>query len=151
MLSKRRVRPLLITAIIMVMLALAWLPTGDLTPEQRSNKPHLFVNYDLPSSASNQAKDVVFDIQQRIEQRHEWKLLQEPADYAWQLKVTLIMEQQVELVGELRAPHAEQQTAQSLQRFKIQGDASVVGVLPGQYVKVLIELIESGQSMQSSL
>lgn len=142
MFSRRRIRPIIISLIIMVLLALAWLPTGDLLPEQRSNKPFLFISYSTPVPNNNALQDVLFDVQQRLEQRHEWKLIDEPADYAWQLTVSVSQPDNLELLGELTGPNAD------LQRFKIQGRPEAMGALPEQYVKVLIDLVEAGDNAQ---
>ncbi|MDX1526510.1 MULTISPECIES: hypothetical protein [Idiomarinaceae] len=142
MFNRRRIRPIIISLIIMVLLALAWLPTGDLLPEQRSNKPFLFISYSTPVPNNNALQDVLFDVQQRLEQRHEWKLIDEPADYAWQLTVSVSQPDNLELLGELTGPNAD------LQRFKIQGRPEAMGALPEQYVKVLIDLVEAGDNAQ---
>ncbi|MDT7524494.1 hypothetical protein NOG12_00030 [Pseudidiomarina sp. GXY010] len=142
MFNRRRIRPIIISLIIMVLLALAWLPTGDLLPEQRSNKPFLFISYSTPVPNNSALQDVLFDVQQRLEQRHEWKLIDEPADYAWQLTVSVSQPDNLELLGELTGPNAD------LQRFKIQGRPEAMGALPEQYVKVLIDLVEAGDNAQ---
>lgn len=161
---RRSWKPLLIAALVIVMLALAWLPTGKLDPEQRSNKPFLYVTY-VVNNASNNAsnnvsnninkdashlEDVAFDIRQRIEQRHEWRLSDTPEDRAWQLTVTVSNGAMLVLAGELAAPNvAPQQTTQ--QRFKVQGPSDAYGALPEQFVKILIQLVENGHKAQSSL
>jgi len=91
---------------------------------------------------NNALQDVLFDVQQRLEQRHEWKLIDEPADYAWQLTVSVSQPDNLELLGELTGPNAD------LQRFKIQGRPEAMGALPEQYVKVLIDLVEAGDNAQ---
>ncbi|PWW11825.1 MULTISPECIES: hypothetical protein [Pseudidiomarina] len=142
MFNRRRIRPIIISLIIMVLLALAWLPTGNLLPEQRSNKPFLFISYSTPVPNNSALQDVLFDVQQRLEQRHEWKLIDEPADYAWQLTVSVSQPDNLELLGELTGSNAD------LQRFKIQGRPEAMGALPEQYVKVLIDLVEAGDNAQ---
>jgi|SRR5690554_5084109 len=150
MASKRRWRPLLIAALVIVMLALAWLPVGDLDPEQRSNKPFLHVTYQVVGEPSAQLDDIVFDIQQRIEQRHEWRLSKAPEARAWRLDVAVDSEQLLVLSGNLEAPTAMAATT-STQRFKVQGQADTYAALPEQFVKILIQLVENGHKAQSSL
>ncbi|SFV23555.1 hypothetical protein SAMN04488139_1831 [Pseudidiomarina donghaiensis] len=154
MTARRSWKPLLIAALVIVMLALAWLPTGDLDPEQRSNKPFLHVTYTIDAAseaaAKGQLEDVAFDIQQRIEQRHEWRLSETPEPRAWQLTVQVSSAAMLVLNGELQAP-ASNATDGSVQRFKVQGPADSYAALPEQYVKILIQLVENGHKTQSSL
>ncbi|WP_417659510.1 hypothetical protein [Pseudidiomarina sp.] len=148
---KRSWLPLFITALVMIMLALAWLPLGDLTPEQRSNKPFLYVSYEIQGDVNIQhLEDVAFDVRQRIEQRHEWRLLDQLEPRAWQLTVTVTSEQLLVLMGHLEAP-ASDGPSQSVQRFKVQGPADSYAALPEQFVKILIQLVENGHNAQSNL
>ena len=147
---KRSWKPLLIAALVIVMLALAWLPTGSLDPEQRSNKPFLYITYVVDGRNLGQLEDVALDIRQRIEQRHEWRLSSAPEDRAWQLTVTVTGDNMLVLTGALEAPNlASYQTTQ--QRFKVQGPSDTYGALPEQFVKILIQLVENGHKAQSSL
>lgn len=154
MATRRSWKPLLIAALVIVMLALAWLPTGELDPEQRSNKPFLHVSYSIDTAGDDSAKgqldDVAFDIQQRIEQRHEWRISETPEARAWQLSVQVVNNGMLVLQGELEAP-ASSSTQGSLQRFKVQGPTDSYAALPEQYVKILIQLVENGHKAQSSL
>ncbi|GAB3294950.1 hypothetical protein [Pseudidiomarina andamanensis] len=148
---KRSWRPLILAGLIVVMLALAWLPVGNLDPGQRSNKPFLYVTYQIPENSNNQQlKDVLFDVRQRIESRHEWRLLEQQASYGWQLNVSVTHGELLQINGQLMAP-AESGSATSVQRFKVQGKMETFGALPEQYVKILIELVENGHKAQSSL
>src|SRR5690554_416500 len=159
MVRKGSWRPLLLALLIMVMLALAWLPNGELAPGQRSNKPFLYVTYSIATDLAQQAQlneaeleDILFDLQQRIESRHEWRPLQQAEPHGWTLAVTVQVEQQLELIGELQAPSENlSSTTQSQQRFKVQGKVETYAALPEQYVKVLIQLIENGHQAQSGL
>jgi len=130
---------------------LAWLPVGDLDPEQRSNKPFLHVSYQVigPVNLAH-LEDVAFDVQQRIEQRHEWRLLDTPEPRAWQLKVTVAADQLLMLTGSLEAPATGSSNA-STQRFKVQGQPDSYAALPEQFVKILIQLVENGHTAQSDL
>ncbi|CUA84445.1 hypothetical protein [Pseudidiomarina woesei] len=154
MAARRSWKPLLIAALVIVMLALAWLPTGELDPEQRSNKPFLHVTYTIDAASDGSAKgfleDVAFDIQQRIEQRHEWRLSETAEPRAWQLTVQVTSGAMLVLSGELEAP-ASNNTQASVQRFKVQGPKDSYAALPEQYVKILIQLVENGHKAQSSL
>lgn len=148
---KRSWRPLILAGLIMVMLALAWLPVGNLDPGQRSNKPFLYVTYQITDNSNNQQlKDVLFDVRQRIESRHEWRLLEQQKNYGWQLNVSVAHGELLQLSGQLTAP-SESGSATSVQRFKVQGRMETFGALPEQYVKILIELVENGHKAQSSL
>src|SRR5690554_1586611 len=156
MARRRSWRPLLLALLVMVMLALAWLPNGDLTPGERSNKPFLYVSYSLAGDSAQmteaELEDILFDLQQRIESRHEWRPLQQAEPHGWTLTVTVQVEQQLELIGELQAPSENlSSTTQSQQRFKVQGKVETYAALPEQYVKVLIQLIENGHQAQSGL
>ncbi|WP_404409962.1 hypothetical protein LG272_05715 [Pseudidiomarina marina] len=147
---KRSWRPLLLAGLVIAMLALAWLPVGDLDPGKRSNKPYLYVSYEVTGTKNPQLEDVLFDVEQRIESRHEWRLLDQPQDHAWTLNVTVEAADLLQLSGQLSAP-TESDTSSSIQRFKVQGQMETFGALPEQYVKILIELVENGHKVQSSL
>ncbi|RWU11750.1 hypothetical protein EGC76_05690 [Pseudidiomarina gelatinasegens] len=148
---KRSWLPLFIAALVVVMLALAWLPMGDLTPEQRSNKPFLYVSYEIQGDVNVQhLEDVAFDVQQRIEQRHEWRLVDQPEPRAWELTVTVNSAQLLVLAGNLEAPSSSE-LSQSVQRFKVQGPTDSYAALPEQFVKILIQLVENGHNAQSDL
>lgn len=147
MAARRSWKPLLVAALVIVMLALAWLPTGELDPDQRSNKPFLYATYTIDAAANSNEKghleDIAFDIQQRIEQRHEWRISETPEPRAWQLTVQVTSHGMLVLNGELTAP-ASKTTEGSVQRFKVQGPADSYAALPEQYVKILIQLVENG-------
>lgn len=139
-----RLRPIILSIIVMVLLALAWLPSGQYAPGDRTNKPQLYVVYDAAANAA--LNDVMFDLQQRIEQRHEWRLVDAPAAYAWQLTVKVEQNEQLVITGTLLTP----QTATE-QRFKVQGPPAAQGALPEQFVKVLIDLVENGETARAGL
>ncbi len=144
-----RWRPVVLVALIMLMLALAWLPIGSLLPEQRSNKPQLYVTYALEDADSELLNNLQFDLQQRLEQRHEWRIIDSTEPYIWRLNVTLSQPGQLVIHGELTAPLMEtiaDTDTRSEQRFKVQGPAEASGALPAQFVKVLIDLVESGEA-----
>lgn len=148
---KRGWKPLFIAALVILMLALAWLPLGDLDPGERSNKPFLYVTYQVQATAdAQQLEDVLFDVRERIESRHEWRLLDQQESYGWQLEVTVSHNELLQINGQLNAPSTEG-NASSVQRFKVQGPMATFGALPEQYVKILIELVENGHEAQSNL
>ncbi len=141
-----RMRPVILSLIVMVLLALAWLPTGEFLPGDRTNKPQLFVSYEVPTAVAN-LEDIAFDVRQRIEQRHEWRLVESVENYAWQLHVEVTQDRQIVIAGRLVAPQQATDSAQqNVQHFKIQGPSDAVGALPAQFVKVLIDLIENAES-----
>lgn len=139
-----RLRPIILSVIVMVLLALAWLPTGEFAPGDRTNKAQLYVSYE--QTGDRQLDDVLFDVQQRIEQRHEWRLVDAPAAYAWQLTVSIEQAQQLVINGSLLTP-----TTASEQRFRVQGPIGTQGALPEQFVKVLIDLVENGETSRAGL
>lgn len=146
-----RMRPVVLSLLVMVLLALAWLPTGTFLPGDRTNKPHLHVNY-ITASGPALRDDVLYDLQQRIKQRHEWRLVENEEIYAWQLDISVDIAEQVVIHGVLTAPVQEAgSAAPSVQHFKIQGPQNAVGALPEQFVKVLIDLVESAENYQASL
>jgi hypothetical protein len=138
-----RSRPLIIVGLLMVLLMLAWLPTGDMDAEQRSHKPLLWIIDNSADSSDQLQRDLRDDIQQRLSQRHEWRLAKAPAAHVWQLNV-LVREDdthqppQLRLEGELQSPHNGE-----LKRFAIEGRRDVSGLLPEQFVKITIQLLES--------
>lgn len=139
-----RLRPIILSVIVMVLLALAWLPTGEFAPGDRTNKPQLYVSYE--AATTPELDDVIFDLQQRIEQRHEWRIVEQPAAYAWQLTVRVEVAEQLVINGRLATPQAA-----SEQRFKVQGPPAAQGALPEQFVKVLIDLVENGETARAGL
>ncbi|MGQ4275486.1 hypothetical protein ACQ5ES_00305 [Pseudidiomarina sp. E22-M8] len=146
-----RMRPVVLSLLVMVLLALAWLPTGNFLPGERTNKPQLHVNY-IAANGPSLLDDVLFDLQQRIEQRHEWRLVESKQDYAWQLDINVSLAEQMVIHGVLIAPLNEAGSATPhVQRFKIQGPQDAVGALPEQFVKVLIDLIENAENYRASL
>lgn len=147
---RRSWRPLIIAGLLMIMLALAWLPLGDLAPGQRSNKPFLYVTYSVAEPSSAALEDILFDIEQRIRARHEWRLLEQQEAYGWVLEVEVRQDKLLQLNGLLQAP-TDKLHAESTQRFRIQGVPDTYGALPEQYVKVLTDLIKNGHETQSDL
>lgn len=145
-----RLRPVVLSLIVMVLLALAWLPTGEFLPGERTNKPQLFLNVQQPAP-SQAASDVLFDVRQRIEQRHEWRLVDTAAPYAWQLQVRVEEGEQLMIHGLLTSPQRAPEGTTKEQRFKIQGPYDAMGALPEQYVKVLIDLVENAEKHSPSL
>ncbi|MFC0445288.1 hypothetical protein ACFOD1_08325 [Pseudidiomarina halophila] len=146
-----RMRPVVLSLLVMVLLALAWLPTGNFLPGDRTNKPQLHVTY-ITASGPDLRDDVLYDLQQRIGQRHEWQLVENDEVYAWQLDINVDIAEQVVIHGVLTAPIQEAgSAAPQVQRFKIQGPKNAVGALPEQFVKVLIDLIENAENHQASL
>lgn len=148
--ARRSWRPLIIAGLLMVMLALAWLPMGELAPGQRSNKPFLYVTYQVVEPSTPALQDVLYDIEQRIEARHEWRLLDQQQPYGWVLEVEVQHGNLLQLNGRLQAPE-EQLSADSIQRFRVQGQWETFGALPEQYVSILIDLIKNGHEAQSDL
>lgn len=142
-----RTRPLIIVGLLMVLLMLAWLPTGDMDAEQRSHKPLLWV---VDNSTENSAEssdqvlsDLRDDIQQRLSQRHEWRLAKAPEAHVWQLTFMVREDDsqqppQLRLEGELQSPHNGE-----VKRFAIEGRRDVAGLLPEQFVKITTQLLES--------
>ncbi|RUO60523.1 hypothetical protein CWI71_06550 [Pseudidiomarina insulisalsae] len=145
-----RMRPVVLSMIVIVLLALAWLPTGGFLPGERTNKPQLYVEL-TSASMSPRVDDVMFDIRQRIQQRHEWRLVENAAPYAWQLEAEVLESEQLVIVAVLRAPQSETTEQVQEQRFKVQGPYDAMGALPEQFVKVLTDLIENAEKHSTSL
>ncbi|MBY6064690.1 hypothetical protein [Pseudidiomarina sediminum] len=144
-----RMRPVMLSLIVMVLLALAWLPTGEYLPGDRTEKPQLYVSYQEQHESQFTA-DVQFDVQQRIESRHEWLLVDEPVDYAWTVEISVAEQDQVVLNGQLLTPKNAEGVVEQ-QKFRIQGPKEVAGALPERFVKVLVDLIEKAESAEQSL
>ncbi|MDN7130332.1 hypothetical protein [Pseudidiomarina terrestris] len=145
-----RMRPVVLSIVVMVLLALAWLPTGNFLPGERTNKPQLHVSYRAQDDVPR-AEDIIYDLQQRIGQRHEWLLTETSEAYAWDLDIEVSQSSgQVVIHGVLTQPGPDASSAQE-QRFKIQGPVDAVGALPEQFVKVLIDLVENAENYGSSL
>lgn len=145
-----RLRPVVLSLIVMTFLAAAWLPTGTFLPGERTNKPQLYL--ELAESAPSQAADdVLFDVQQRIESRHEWRMVDAAAPYAWHLKVRIEEGEQLMIHGVLATPLQGDDNRSHEQRFKIQGPYDAMGALPEQFVKVLIDLVENAEKHSASL
>ncbi len=130
-----RARPLMIVAALMLLLMLAWLPTGDMDAEQRSHKPLLWIVDNTASDSDALVLNVRDDIQQRLSQRHEWRLAKQPEPHVWQLTLQVFVDSsqqpdQLRLEGELK-------------RFAIEGKTDVAGLLPEQYVKIATQLLTS--------
>lgn len=136
--------PLAVTFSLLVLLALAWLPIGDLLPEQRSNKPQLVVSYS-EHDGSPLYSELTTELNQRLESRHEWRLREAPTDFSW--LVTIGFEEtagQVILTAELAAPEsAAIAPGKALQKIRVQAPTAAAIVLPEQLVKVLTEIIEA--------
>lgn len=145
-----RMRPVILSLIVMTFLAAAWLPTGTFLPGDRTNKPQLFLELVAPA-VSQRAADILFDVQQRIEQRHEWLMVDTPAAYAWQVKVKVEEGEQLVIHGVLSSPTGAPGELPTEQRFKIQGPYDAMGALPEQFVKVLIDLVENAEKHSPSL
>lgn len=138
-----RTRPLIIVGLLMVLLMLAWLPTGDMDADQRSHKPLLWVVDNSVESSDQVLIDLRDDIQQRLSQRHEWRIAKAPEAHVWQLTLTVREDDsqqpsQLRLEGELQSPHNGE-----LKRFAIEGRRDVAGLLPEQFVKITTQLLES--------
>lgn len=138
-----RARPLMIAAGLLLLLLLAWLPTGDMDAEQRSHKPLLWIVDDTTGDSDALVLTVRDDLQQRLSQRHEWRLAKQPEAHVWQLTLQVLLDDSqqpplLRLHGELQAPHQGQ-----LKRFAIEGKADVAGLLPEQYVKIATQLLTS--------
>ncbi len=145
-----RLRPVVLSLIVMTFLAAAWLPTGTFLPGERTNKPQLY--FELAEPAPSQAaEDVLFDVQQRIESRHEWRMVDAAAPYAWQLEVRIEEGEQLMIHGVLTTPQRSVDNSSHEQRFKIQGPYDAMGALPEQFVKVLIDLVENAEKHSTSL
>lgn len=145
-----RLRPVVLSLIVMTFLAAAWLPTGTFLPGERTNKPQLFLQID-GSVPSQSAEDILFDVQQRIESRHEWRMVETAAPYAWHLRVRIEEGEQLQIHGVLTSPQVDERRSAQEQRFKIQGPYDAVGALPEQFVKVLIDLVENAEKHSPSL
>ncbi|RUO40692.1 hypothetical protein CWE22_00310 [Pseudidiomarina aestuarii] len=150
--SKRSWWPLLVTGTLLILLALAWLPMGDLLPEQRSNKPQLVVNY-LSLATDPRFSELQTELNQRLQSRHEWRLREVSTDYAWQ--VSIGFETTVDttvLIAELRAPaNLEVAAGREIQRIRVQAPNEAALVLPEQLVKVLTEKVETGENQANDL
>jgi hypothetical protein len=138
-----RARPLMIAAGLLLLLLLAWLPTGDMDAEQRSHKPLLWIVDVTTGDSDALVLNVRDDLQQRLSQRHEWRLAKQPEAHVWQLTLQVLLDDSqqpplLRLHGELQAPHQGQ-----LKRFTIEGKADVAGLLPEQYVKIATQLLTS--------
>ncbi|WP_127346637.1 hypothetical protein [Pseudidiomarina mangrovi] len=138
-----RARPLMIVGALMLLLMLAWLPTGDMDAEQRSHKPLLWIVDNTASDSDALVLNVRDDLQQRLSQRHEWRLAKQPEPHVWQLTLQVFVDSsqqpdQLRLEGELQAPHQGE-----LKRFAIEGKTDVAGLLPEQYVKIATQLLTS--------
>lgn len=145
-----RLRPVVLSLIVMTFLAAAWLPTGTFLPGERTNKPQLYLELAEPAP-SQAAEDVLFDVQQRIESRHEWRMVDAAAPYAWQLEVRIEEGEQLMIHGVLTTPQRSVDNSSHEQRFKIQGPYDAMGALPEQFVKVLIDLVENAEKHSASL
>lgn len=150
--SKRSWWPLVVTGALLVLLALAWLPIGDLLPEQRSNKPQLVVNY-LTAAADPRFDELQTELNQRFQSRHEWRLREVSTDFAWQVNIGFeTTAETTVLTAELLAPSKLKVAAGSeIQRIRVQAPNEAALVLPEQLVKVLTEKVETAENQANDL
>lgn len=138
MIDGKRLRPLWLVLVVVVLVIFGWLPDGQLSDADRQNKPRLMVVYNnVEVSAATQA--LAEDIQSRLAPRHEWRLVDELSPLTWQL--TLAFSQpdgQLEVFGQLRGPASEIVT----ESFKVEGQTEVSSNLADRVVKLSIESVE---------
>lgn len=130
---------MLVALLVIIMLAFAWLPLGEFLPGDRTEKPQLAMTFQHLNDKQISA-DIEFDVRDRIRARHEWIIISTSASYAWQLDTEINTSGKIYYIeGSLRPPMGE------VQRFRVQAAAEAAAVLPQQYVKVLIELVENSE------
>lgn len=147
--SLLKLRPLLLTLIVMVLLALAWLPTGQFLPSDRSNKPYLHISYGQVNEADARinatVNETLIDLRNRLYERHEWQLRDKREAYAWHLKVEVRADEQLQLIGQLFAPEAvaaELPEGQKYRRLAVTGPLNRQSQLVGQFVDIVTDLME---------
>lgn len=150
--SKRSWWPLAVTAVLLILLALAWLPIGDLLPEQRSNNPQLVVSY-TNADADPRFAELTTELNQRFQSRHEWRLREKLTDYSWQVVIGFEASfETIVVTAELSAPTTLNVAAgEELQKIRVQAPIQAALVLPEQLIKVLTEKVETGENQANDL
>ena len=143
MVEGRRWRPLWLVLVVVVLFALAWLPDGELPEQEREIKPSLVVLY--APQTDPVLTELAADIRGRMQQRHEWRLLDAPRVSSWQLQLEFEHQNgQIIVTGELNSPSLSAEST-SQQRFQVDGAAAAAPNLAERTLRVTLDLVESGQ------
>ncbi|HET8817555.1 MAG TPA: hypothetical protein VFM61_08925 [Pseudidiomarina sp.] len=150
--TKRSWWPLAVTALLLILLAFAWLPIGNLLPEQRSNKPQLVVSFDN-ANADPRFTELTTELNQRFQSRHEWRLRDKQTNFSWHVVIGFeTTAATIAVTAELSAPDTLPVAAGvRLQRIRVQAPVSAALVLPEQLIKVLTEKVETAENQANDL
>lgn len=146
--SQLSFKPLVLIALALLMLALAWLPTGSYSPAERNDKPKLYFTIasashvaELLPEASQAYDNLAFDLRDRITARHEWKVVEHPESYAWRLDIQIDTAADLYQVAVALTP--PQLQAAEAQLFRFEAEKSAAAVIPTQLMKVIIAKVET--------
>ncbi|WP_404399816.1 signaling protein [Idiomarina seosinensis] len=134
---KQRLLPIGIALLLVAMLFISWTPNWESAEFLRSTKPYVAFDYQLEPAGNGVLQDVVEDIDNRLEVRHEWHKV---SDSEAQYRVSLLLQkndQNIQLEASIN------KSGKSVDHIIVRGDAEVKHELSERLVKLLSDRIEA--------
>jgi len=124
---------------VIVLFALAWLPSGQLTEQQRSQKPSVSLVVDVDANNA-QLVDVGHDLRGRLTERHEIRLVEQaPADWGITYRITAPAPDQLQIVIVIAGVEP--------QSYRVQGDIAVQSNLTDRALRLAIDHIGAAERL----
>lgn len=134
---KRRLFPIGIALLLLVMLFISWTPNWESSEFKRSTKPYVAFDYQLKPADSVVLKEVLEDMNNRLEVRHEWhKVSASEAQYDVTVELQQT-EQKIQLAASVN------KNDKAFDHMIVRGDAEVKHELTARLVKLLSDRIEA--------
>lgn len=137
---KRKLLPVAIALAMVTVLFISWTPNWDSPEWLRSTKPFVSFTFDLASVDSRAADELVVDIKNRLQVRHEWHVVgEEESQWQVQTKVT-------EDGSNVQLDASIYKQGKPVDHIIVRGEKAVANELAGRLVSLLSSRIEKAHN-----
>lgn len=133
---KRKLIPVGIALAMVAVLFISWTPNWDSPEWMRSTKPFVSFDFNLDNADSRAAKELVIDIKNRLQVRHEWHVVKEK-ESQWQVQTTV-----TEDAASVQLDASVFKEGKPVEHLIVRGEKAVANELADRLVSLLSSRIE---------
>ncbi|ASG65248.1 signaling protein [Idiomarina piscisalsi] len=133
---KRKLIPVGIALAMVAVLFISWTPNWDSPEWMRSTKPFVSFDFNLDRADSRAAKELVIDIKNRLQVRHEWHVVKEK-ESQWQVQTTV-----TEDATHVQLDASVLKEGKPVDHLIVRGEKAVANELADRLVSLLSSRIE---------
>lgn len=133
---KRKFVPVGIALAMIAVLFISWTPNWDSPEWTRSTKPFVAFSFDLKNAKSRASEELVIDIRNRLQVRHEWHVV-EKTESQWLVNTTV-----TETDASVQLDASVFKEGSPVDHLIVRGEKEVANELAGRLVSLLSSRIE---------